>query len=269
MTTPNQEQCPHEVAISKECGECEDDRLARVMLVEKWRDDGAKHIAHQVLGLQARLRAERRVVGEAEKLLALYMQRLEVAQKRLGSVVAERDSVRVEIAALRVEVDSSMEVIEHERYTALRERDEARESRTFAQQWYAVRFERLRDLAKEHGIWDKAAAIMANGTVAGLPGRPYEPPTYAQLLNQERHRAEKAEQERDRLAAAQEWRAIESAPKDGMPILAFCEPYGVRHLYWHQMFDSDPGMWVLVGGHDVFEPTHWQPLPAPPKESGS
>ncbi len=62
-------------------------------------------------------------------------------------------------------------------------------SRDHTQQWYAERLERLKDLCKEHSIWDKAAAIIANGNPM------HEPPTYAQQLNTMRHRAEAAEKE--------------------------------------------------------------------------
>lgn len=107
-------------------------------------------------------------------------------------------------ATLRAELAAktrALETAEAECGRLREQSDEATRSKEFTQQWYATRIERLRDLAKEHGIWDKVAAIIANGTLAGLPGLPYEPPTYAQMLNQERHRAEHAEQERDTLRA--------------------------------------------------------------------
>lgn len=64
---------------------------------------------------------------------------------------------------------------------------DAVKSRNHTQQWYAERLERLKDLCKEHGIWDKAASIIANGSLMG------EPPTYAQQLNTAKYRAEAAE----------------------------------------------------------------------------
>lgn len=70
-------------------------------------------------------------------------------------------------------------------------------------QWYAVRIERIKDVAKVAGIWPQIAAILANGTVSSD-----DPVNYARLLNQAKHeakraneRAEAAEAERDRLAA--------------------------------------------------------------------
>lgn len=69
-------------------------------------------------------------------------------------------------------------------------------SRKFTEQWYAERIERLTDLAKEHGIWDEMACILANGTAAFD-----EPPSYARQLNMAKARAAKAEKE---LAEAKE-----------------------------------------------------------------
>jgi len=67
--------------------------------------------------------------------------------------------------------------------------DEAKRSKEHTEYWYAVRIERIKDLAKEKGIWHEVAAILANGTV-GV----HEPPTYAQQLNAAIHRANTAEQ---------------------------------------------------------------------------
>lgn len=79
------------------------------------------------------------------------------------------------------------------------ERDKAVRDLAFAEQWYAVRFERLADLGKSAGCWDAMAAIIANGTAD-----PYETPTYAQQLVRANHRADVAERERDQLRAEAE-----------------------------------------------------------------
>lgn len=70
----------------------------------------------------------------------------------------------------------------------------------FAHQWYAIRWKRLRQLIHEEApeIEAKMCSIIANGTTSAATGG-YEPPTYAQLLNQAKHRAEKAEAEIRRL----------------------------------------------------------------------
>ena len=70
----------------------------------------------------------------------------------------------------------------------INERDRAISRREYTEHWYAVRIERLKDLAKERGIWDEMAAIIANGSASVT-----EPPTYAQQLNIAKHRAEAAE----------------------------------------------------------------------------
>lgn len=85
------------------------------------------------------------------------------------------------------------------------ERDKAVQRQEAAEQWYAVRIERLRDLARDRSkagepgsemaqVWPDIASIVANGTL-GPPDHPYEPPTYAQQLNVAKHRANKAEAE--------------------------------------------------------------------------
>lgn len=72
--------------------------------------------------------------------------------------------------------------------------DKAEKSREHTEYWYAVRLERIRDLAKEKGVWDEVATIIANGTVS-----PYEPPTHAQQLNVSKYRAEAAEEKLETL----------------------------------------------------------------------
>lgn len=65
------------------------------------------------------------------------------------------------------------------------------------------------------------------------------------------------------------WQTIDTAPKDGTPILA-CDANGPRDsdrftCYWYEM-----GFWALMrpGSHcvaDDIEPTHWMPLPERPQ----
>lgn len=82
-----------------------------------------------------------------------------------------------------------------------------------------------------------------------------------------------------------EWKPIETAPKDGRAILltAF-EDDGTQFETWQMMwghikrngfFPDKVGMWMSPDGSftwngtpDKGGPTHWMPLPAPPKETG-
>lgn len=79
-----------------------------------------------------------------------------------------------------------------------------------------------------------------------------------------------------------EWRPIETAPKDGTTVLLACDgsnSTGPRHL--NKLSDLSPmdseaficmGAWDdsenwFTDGHDCWEClTHWMPLPSPPKE---
>lgn len=61
-----------------------------------------------------------------------------------------------------------------------------------------------------------------------------------------------------------EWQPISTAPKDGTTIIIWDKDHGcmiVEWMYgeWHCSHD----------GEDMYgpEPTHWMPLPAPPKEN--
>lgn len=60
-----------------------------------------------------------------------------------------------------------------------------------------------------------------------------------------------------------EWQDIETAPKDGTDILGFDED-GRVVVWW------DRNAWIRRGDdYDIVtHPTHWQPLPPPPKDSG-
>lgn len=60
------------------------------------------------------------------------------------------------------------------------------------------------------------------------------------------------------------WQPIATAPKDGTLILCageFCGPgdWVMKMGYWSEAEEG----WCLFGGS--WKPTHWMPLPAPPK----
>ena len=68
-----------------------------------------------------------------------------------------------------------------------------------------------------------------------------------------------------------DWQPIETAPKDGTKIILgqfdkTKDRYGrVRVDYWHKV--SDAGSYSGWGefNNRFWPPTHWMPLPAPPK----
>lgn len=74
------------------------------------------------------------------------------------------------------------------------------------------------------------------------------------------------------------WQPIETAPKDGTPLLVFygddCKKYVKNNQYKYMVkANNTGGEWVhLDSGRFVrfvydfdFEPTHWMPLPEEPK----
>lgn len=75
------------------------------------------------------------------------------------------------------------------------------------------------------------------------------------------------------------WRLIDTAPKDGTPILACAGRYELRGTYvlhpalgpitvfWGTYHPNSPGKgeWRDGNGHRRPYITHWMPLPEPPK----
>lgn len=57
------------------------------------------------------------------------------------------------------------------------------------------------------------------------------------------------------------WQSIETAPKDGTTILLLCTSGGIADGCWDLRDES----W----NYAYIDPTHWQPLPAAPKQEGS
>lgn len=76
-----------------------------------------------------------------------------------------------------------------------------------------------------------------------------------------------------------EWKPIETAPKDGRPLLLFDPVYKVHvgshaaESFARDVFDIDdvrhyiPASWSCWSNrsNDKFNPTHWMPIPAPPE----
>ncbi len=66
-----------------------------------------------------------------------------------------------------------------------------------------------------------------------------------------------------------EWQPIETSPKDGTDVLVYEPGYVVAILHWHTVKTktaaSYPGYWTDGDGLNWYKPTHWMPLPEPPK----
>ena len=75
-----------------------------------------------------------------------------------------------------------------------------------------------------------------------------------------------------------EWQPITTAPKDGTAILLIRDSYQPLVGCWHrsikprwiegEAFDkkcSNPDCWNDYFKNTEYEPTHWMPLPKPPK----
>ncbi len=66
-----------------------------------------------------------------------------------------------------------------------------------------------------------------------------------------------------------EWQPIETAPKDGSIVILGCAHPGFRPVAvcWAQ--DKVRWEWPMSNGRPLkhYDPTHWQPLPAPPEMS--
>ena len=69
-----------------------------------------------------------------------------------------------------------------------------------------------------------------------------------------------------------EWQPIETAPRDGTPVLltGYCFESWERYMSRCQKiaqgeFDQERNAWFLCNadwdGEEIYEPTHWMPLP--------
>lgn len=62
-----------------------------------------------------------------------------------------------------------------------------------------------------------------------------------------------------------QWQPIDTAPKDGARVIVYCDR-GARiriMKYWQPSNPDTPGFWI--DGTGSATPTHWMPLPEPPK----
>jgi len=79
---------------------------------------------------------------------------------------------------------------------------------------------------------------------------------------------QKLEAELAALKATQEWRGMESAPKDGTFVLVIDSEYGDHSGAFVAQYSqhSFSGCWLTSHTPHVVRPTHWLPLPTPPQE---
>ena len=110
----------------------------------------------------------------------------------------------------------------------------------FTQNWYSVRWQRLRDLIHDKApqIEPEACCIIANGTTGAATGE-YEPPTYAQTLNQLRYRIKKLEH-----------------PRPALDLQAVCEAKLTAIIKWLELHQPD-----------VFSRRLWDAIQAAPDEA--
>ena len=69
---------------------------------------------------------------------------------------------------------------------------------------------------------------------------------------------------------APQWQPIESAPKDTVTEILAWDGYDMRVTHWCFPYKGHPGAWYESKDRYetlFWEPTHWAPLPAPPKHT--
>ena len=64
-----------------------------------------------------------------------------------------------------------------------------------------------------------------------------------------------------------EWQPIETAPKNGEWVLLYFPHYAKSSVgKWRSPSPEYYQHWCIEGGVTPYDPTHWMPLPQPPKE---
>lgn len=62
------------------------------------------------------------------------------------------------------------------------------------------------------------------------------------------------------------WQPIESAPRDGTALLVFSDSRAFEAHWVDEPRNSNGGFWFSIPAWKSVSPTHWTPLPQPPKE---
>lgn len=67
-----------------------------------------------------------------------------------------------------------------------------------------------------------------------------------------------------------QWQPIETALKDGTPVIVFCpDNHPEEQVMCGQWYSYAGGFWGIHIDDQRIEPTHWMPLPAPPENLAS
>jgi hypothetical protein len=61
-----------------------------------------------------------------------------------------------------------------------------------------------------------------------------------------------------------EWQSIDTAPKDSTLFIGYEDGCGVKITYWDDYYGVRDGGFRIFASHG-WRPTHWMPLPPPPK----
>jgi hypothetical protein len=93
--------------------------------------------------------------------------------------------------------------------------------------------------------------------------------TYAAMRDKEQEQIRERDAEIERLRAAMQWRPIETAPRDGTEVLLYTAQGMIQGCFAYGDWEQS----VCAASYDAATayiecvPTHWQPLPEPPKEA--
>lgn len=61
------------------------------------------------------------------------------------------------------------------------------------------------------------------------------------------------------------WRPIKTAPKDEVRVILGCSKLVGSGHFWDNKNEKHPKARWVWDGWPCYEPTHWKPLPEPPK----
>jgi hypothetical protein len=113
---------------------------------------------------------------EVERLRAACVE-LNSALSRIAYALGEPNEMGASAYDVHADPESVVRQVTEWAQRTSRSVTKAEDGLAFTQDWYAARIARLSDLCKQHGCWEEAAAILANGSTG-----PGDPPTYAQTL---------------------------------------------------------------------------------------